>query len=113
MTTRSFFRRSLASIAALAFTLLVGRITDQTTGQPLEGLRVSAVGPTHSSVRTDADGRYVLRNLHPGHYTIVVRGKGVPTVRASITVSDRTLKKNFVVCNVALDYSCANPPQRR
>ncbi|MDH2910914.1 MAG: hypothetical protein HKL92_00120 [Candidatus Eremiobacteraeota bacterium] len=113
MTTRSFSRRFLAPFAALAFALLVGRITDQTTGQPLEGLRVSAVGPTHSSVRTDADGRYVLRNLHPGRYTIVVRGKGVPTVRAGITVSDRTLKKNFVVCNVALDYSCANPPQRR
>lgn|GEM_PF-2501790 len=113
MITRSFLHRLLAPSAALAFAILVGQVSDRTTGQPLGGLRVSSIGPTRTSVRTNADGHYLLRNLRPGRYTILIRGKGVPTVRARITLSDRRQRKNFVVCNVALDYSCANPPQRR
>ncbi len=113
MNIRSFPHRFLASLATLVLAVLVGHITDQTTGQSLAGLHVSTLGPTRTTVRTDADGRYVLRNLRPGRYTIVVRGKGVPTVRTTLVVSARTQRRDFVVCNVALDYSCANSPQRR
>ena len=113
MSIRSFPHRFLASLATLILAALVGHITDQTTGQPLAGLRVSTLGPTRTTVRTNADGRYVLRNLRLGRYTIVVRGKGVPTVRATMALTARTQRRDFVVCNVALDYSCANSPQRR
>ncbi len=113
MNHRTLFRRSLAPIAALALAMLVGRVTDRTTGQSLAGLNVTTIGPTHAVARTGADGRYMFRHLRPGKYTLVIRGKGVPTVRTRISLAGRTTTKNVVVCNVALDYSCANLPQRR
>lgn len=113
MNHRSLFRRLFLPFAALALAVLVGRITDRTTGQSLSGLRVTTIGPTRAAARTDSDGRYVFRNLRPGKYTLVIRGKGVPTVRARIALTGRKTTKNLAVCNVALDYSCSNLPQRR
>ncbi len=113
MNHRSFVRRLFAPLAALALVILVGRITDRTTGQSLAGLEITANGPSHARARTDADGRYIFRSLRPGRYLIDVRGKGVPTVAKHIVLHDGKVTENITVCNVALDYSCANPPQRR
>ncbi len=111
MNPRSLAHRLLAVCAAIAFVVLVGRITDRTTGQSLSRLTVTLTGPSHASTRTGPDGRYRLRRLRPGLYRLVIRGKGVPTVRTQIKLEGREVTKDFVVCNIALDYSCSNPPQ--
>ncbi len=111
MNARSLAHRLLATCAAIAFVVLVGRITDRTTGQSLARLTVTLTGPSHASARTGPDGRYRLLRLRPGIYRLTIRGKGVPTVRTSIRLEGRRVTKNFVVCNIALDYSCSNLPQ--
>ena len=113
MNHRTFVRRIFAPLAVLALAVLVGRITDRTTGQPLAGLEITADGPIRARARTDADGRYIFRSLRPGHYLIDVHGKGVPTVAKHIVLHDGKVTENITVCNVALDYSCADSPQRR
>ncbi|MGC8484651.1 MAG: carboxypeptidase-like regulatory domain-containing protein [Candidatus Baltobacteraceae bacterium] len=113
MNHRTFVRRLFAPLAVLALAVLVGRITDRTTGQPLAGLEITATGPSRARTQTDSEGRYTFRSLHPGHYSLEIRGKGVPLVQKYVYVSASKTTENITVCNVALDYSCENPPQRR
>jgi len=100
--------RKFAVTAALTLPVLSGRIVDRTTGQPMFGVHVTITGAANATTITNRVGRYTLRNLRPGRYRIAVRGKGMPTVRRRITLSNKNAVANFVVCSVALDYSCGD-----
>jgi hypothetical protein len=65
-----------------------GQIIDEETGKPLAGINVQApsvgwqwgfrrTGPG-SSGKTDAEGRFTIRNLAPGEYVVNTAGAGTP-----------------------------------
>jgi len=101
MFTRSCFA------ASWLLAVLVGTITDRTTGQPLPGVQVS-LGAAHAT--SHADGSYRLSGLKPGHATVTVSSAdGVPPQRFSVVVGSATSHADFSVCNIALDYNCGVP----
>jgi hypothetical protein len=53
-------------------------------GQPLEGVVVSALGPTTASVVSDANGRFLLRRLPEGSYLVRAHRQGYGLVRSQL-----------------------------
>ena len=97
--------RSLATSLLLA--VLVGTISDRTTGQPLPGVQIS-LGAAHTTSR--ADGTYRLGGLKPGQATLTVTSnQGVPPQHFSVTIGKTTSHADFRVCDIALDYNCGQP----
>jgi hypothetical protein len=94
---------------ALAVTLLSGQIVDRTTGQPLAGVDVSVAGSAKiAPARTGDAGRYTLRGLRPGRYTLNVSSDDVPPQTFAVVVGSRpTQRFNIIACSTTLDYSCA------
>lgn len=101
MTT---FRCLLARTATLALTVLVGHVTDATTGQPLPGVTI-AIGSHHAV--TDAHGAYRLTGLAPGHYTLGASSDDVPPQKRDVVVKQgaQTIV-DLVLCSTTLDYGC-------
>lgn len=101
MTT---FRCLLARVAALALAVLVGHVTDATTGQPLPNVTI-AVG-THRAT-TDAHGAYRMTGLTPGSYTLSATSDDVPLQHRSVVVkSSAQTTADLVLCSTTLDYGC-------
>lgn len=68
------FLTLLLLISGLAFGqlgILTGVVTDKITQEPIIGATVQVVG-TYSGGVTDADGRFTIKDLKPGDYTIRV-----------------------------------------
>ncbi len=97
--------RRLFALVAVAF--LSGHVLDRTTGQPLPGVRVTTAGATAS---TDKDGRYVLRGLAPGSYTLTLQSDDVPAYRVHITVKAGRNERDVRACSTTLDYGCGEAP---
>lgn len=67
---------------------IVGTVKDSTTGNGLQGIRVTVKG-TNIFVLTSGDGRFSLRNVPPGNHTLVASGPGwLPTTVAGVNVAD-------------------------
>ena len=92
--------RTLLFLLALLFALpgaaqaqtgvAAGTIRDQTSGAPLAGIRVEAVGSSGrvaGSDVTNSDGAYRIAGLNPGTYALVISGVDVPVRRLDVTVS--------------------------
>jgi protocatechuate 3,4-dioxygenase beta subunit len=96
-------------LVLLALTVLVGKIVDRTTGQPLTGVVVSAQGAAKiTPARTDDSGRYTLHGLAPGKYTLSVSSDDVPPQTFDVKVhAGKTQQFNMTACSTTLDYSCA------
>jgi hypothetical protein len=102
-------RRFTSIIAALAIALFVGHVTDKTTGQPLSGVTVQAVGPQGTATaRTDHDGRFAFENLAPGHYTLTLSSKDVPSQDFHITLTGEAQSVSVKACSTTLDYACGS-----
>jgi protocatechuate 3,4-dioxygenase beta subunit len=94
---------AVAGLFALA--VLVGHVTDKTTGQPLANVTI-AVGAQHTT--TDAHGAYRLTGVSPGHYTLSASSKDVPPQHRSVVIkSGAPTTLDLVLCSTTLDYSCA------
>ena len=63
-----------------------GVVKDQHTGQPIVGATVLVVGQ-NSGVFTDENGRYELRNLCPGAYTLECRIIGYNPFREKLDLT--------------------------
>lgn len=50
---------------------ITGRITDEESGEPLTGVNVVISG-TSTGTATDLDGKYTIRDLEPGMYSITI-----------------------------------------
>lgn len=99
--------RVSSTIAAFAFTLLVGHITDRTTGQPLTGVHVEIVqGQKTLRATSDADGTFHVSGVQPGKHTLRYSSDDVPPKAVSITVSGRKQQLQIAACSTTLDYSC-------
>ena len=96
-----------AVIVTWAFAVLVGNLTDKTTGQPLPGVSVS-VGAAHGTSR--ADGSFRLTGLKPGRATLSVSSDDVPPQQFPVTIGNASSRVNVRVCSTTLDYNCG-PPQ--
>lgn len=97
------------SLSALAATwvlaVLVGHVTDLTTGQPLANVTI-VVGSQQTT--TDQHGAYRLSGLKPGQYTLSARSKDVPPQHRGVVVKQSTQTVlDLVLCSTTLDYSCA------
>ena len=97
-----FLRRATRSVGVAAFTLafvaarrtvaqvpgeLRGRITDATTGRAIAGARIE-IADRVESVRSDADGAFVVRGLEPKTYGVAVRAVGYAAFRRDVSVEN-------------------------
>jgi TonB-linked SusC/RagA family outer membrane protein len=98
---RALIRSWLRAGASLGFLLVVGpgsvllaqgtgtirgTITEEATKRPIPNVSVILVGP-NAEAQTDAQGKYVLRNVLPGTQTIRVRAIGYTAMSARTTVT--------------------------
>ncbi|HNX78475.1 MAG TPA: carboxypeptidase-like regulatory domain-containing protein [Prolixibacteraceae bacterium] len=58
-----------AVASEMTLVTLTGQVTDNNTGEPLTGVKISLQG-TDTKVYTDFDGRFRLENLKPGNYQL-------------------------------------------
>jgi hypothetical protein len=101
--------RALATLA-LALATFSGQIVDQTTGQPLTKVHVQASGPTSAGATSDARGRFTLKALRPGRYTIQLQSDDVPQQTFHVTLApNRNTVLTMKACSTTLDYHCAAP----
>ena len=97
---------------------VTGVVTDATTGQPLDGARVSLAG-TRIGALTASDGRYLLGGVPAGTQTVKVVTIGYGTREREVTVTPgSTLEADFrlEVSGVDLDQPVtvgAGPLERR
>ncbi len=74
---------------------VIGTVTDASTGDPIEGARVSAGS---KSTITDSNGNYALINLSPGNYTVIASKAGYKEASATVTVeADKTFAANITL----------------
>ena len=90
-------------LALWAFAVLIGNLTDRTTGQPLGGVHVT-LGTASTTSR--ADGSFRLKGLKPGHATLRVSSDDVPPQQFSVTIGKATSHANLRLCSTTLDYNC-------
>ena len=90
-------------VAPLALAVVVGTITDRTTGQPLTGVTVAA-GAVHTTSR--ADGTYRLGGVKPGRMTLTFSSDDVPPQHLTITVGTTPSRADLRACSTTLDYNC-------
>jgi Fe(3+) dicitrate transport protein len=92
---------------ALTLATLSGHIVDITTGQSMPGIHVTLRGPTSSATRSNPQGRFLFRNLAPGHYTVTVESADVPRQTRSVEVrAGEPTTLDLHICSTTLDYQC-------
>lgn len=91
--------------AALALAVLVGHVTDKTTGQALPNVTI-ALGSHRAT--TDERGAYRLTGLAPGRYTLTATSSDVPPQHRSAIVKNQSAPTtlDLVLCSTTLDYGC-------
>jgi hypothetical protein len=101
-------RHLLLPCAALLFTVLVGRVVDRTTGQPLFAVHVQVAGgaAAKSSAVTDRNGRFTITALKPGAHTLRYWSPDVPPQSIDLTVHGARQSITITACSTTLDYSC-------
>ncbi len=90
-------------VAVLAFAVLIGTVTDRTTGQPMPNVTVT-VGAAHATSRPD--GTYRLTGVKPGKTSVTASSNDAPPQRFPVTVGNATTHLDLVLCSVTLDYNC-------
>ena len=93
-------------LVAFAFAVLIGTVTDRTTGQPMAGVTIAS-GPVHTVTRSD--GSYKLAGLKPGRTVLSVSSDDVPPQRFPVTAANVTTRADLSVCSTTLDYNCGIP----
>jgi TonB-linked SusC/RagA family outer membrane protein len=94
----------LTAASAVAQTGVIrGIVTDQVTGEPVQGAQVTVVG-TELGQLTDADGLYTISQVNPGVYTVRARFLGrADQSRTNVTIqAGATVEVNFQLRETAL-----------
>jgi carboxypeptidase family protein len=99
------FRCLLPKAAVVALAVLIGHVTDATTGQPLPNVTI-AVGIHRAT--TDSHGAYKLTGLTAGHYTLSASSDDVPPQKREVVVKQQSAPTvlDLVLCSTTLDYGC-------
>lgn len=90
-----------APAAAQQTGALAGAVTDARTGDPVVGVAVQAV-EANQYVLTNADGRFLLRNVPVGEQTIRLSKLGYATLEQTVTITTGTTTQNFEVAEEAI-----------
>ncbi|MBD3223244.1 MAG: TonB-dependent receptor plug domain-containing protein, partial [Caldithrix sp.] len=87
---------------------LVGKVVDKATGEPLIGVNVFLEG-TSLGATTDLDGNYLILNIPPGKYTVIVQYVGYQEIRmTNVPIKiDLTTTRNFEMQEAALELEDA------
>ena len=94
---------------ALVLSVFAGRLVDTTTGQPLPGVTVRLSGLSTASVTSDRLGRFTIKALKPGSYTVTMQSKDVPQQRVNVTLrANTTTVLDLRICSTTLDYHCGD-----
>ncbi|HEY5340595.1 MAG TPA: carboxypeptidase regulatory-like domain-containing protein [Candidatus Aquilonibacter sp.] len=105
------YTRILTSLA-LVLATFSGRLLDQTTDQPLTSVHVQVSGPTARHATTDAHGRFTLKGLRPGAYTVSVQSDDVPPQTFHVKLAhSRITVLTMKACSTTLDYHCGTAQQ--
>lgn len=81
-----FFNRMKTTLD-LRKAVLKGRVLDERTGYPLEGVKVTVVGTSYTAT-TDSMGEYVIYSIEPGRYSLEFYKNGYGKITAtSVTLS--------------------------
>lgn len=92
---------SPAVVAAQSSGTISGRISDGTTGTPLEGVQVTVEG-TRLGTQTGADGAYTIVGVPAGPRLVSARRVGYALQRLAVTVSEAgAATQNFALGRVA------------
>jgi hypothetical protein len=103
------YTRSIACLA-LALATFSGTLVDTTTGQPLSKVRVHLSGPSTADATSDEHGRFTLKDLKAGAYSVTLQSNDVPPQTFKVTLHDKqTLVLTMKACSTTLDYHCAGP----
>ncbi|MEO7218049.1 MAG: TonB-dependent receptor [Gemmatimonadaceae bacterium] len=78
---------SSGALLAQSTGTVTGRVTEATTGRPLESAQVFASDEQNRIARTDVKGEYRLASLSPGPHTINVRLIGFSNKTATVNVT--------------------------
>lgn len=76
-----FFNRMKTTID-LRKAVLRGRVTDERTGSPIEGVKVTIAG-TNYTATTDSMGEYIIYSIEPGKYNIQFSKNGYANLTAT------------------------------
>ena len=86
-----------AAAQGAAGLMVSGRVFDDTTGCPLRGVALTAVGATAKTV-TDANGRYYLHAVPSSPFTLQAMLAGYATQTApNLVVSDTAARVDFTL----------------
>jgi hypothetical protein len=84
-----------SAIASPTTGAIVGRVVDQDTRQPLDGVTVAVSGPQgDQAALTDAKGQYELRGLPIGDYVVRFFRGSVAIEHSATVLMDQTVKVN-------------------
>ena len=82
---------------------ITGMVSDKTSGEPLPGANVLLDG-TSLGAATSVDGNYIIRQVPPGNYNMIIKYIGYNQKEIPITVvSGRTLEVNIELEYVTLE----------
>ena len=88
-----------------------GFITDEKTGEALIGANVF-IAETGNGMSTDKNGYYVLQNIIPGSYNLIVSYIGYSTLKKEITLaSNESIKMNLELRIEAVVFLRIHPLQ--
>jgi TonB-linked SusC/RagA family outer membrane protein len=88
---------ALAPVAAFAQGGTIrGVVTEQGSGQPLQGVTVSVVG-TNQSVITNQEGRYAINNVAAGQRTVRAARIGFAASTRTVAVTAQGVEANFTL----------------
>ena len=74
---------------------IIGTITEAESNSPLPGANITIQG-TSRGTATDLDGDYILANVPPGNYTLVVTFIGFHREALEVSVApNRTVRRDF------------------
>ena len=76
----------VGAVAPAQHSIVTGRVTDQGSGQPVAGARISVVG-TSLIAQTNAEGRYTLSRVPGGAITVRASALGYATASRTLTVA--------------------------
>jgi TonB-dependent receptor len=92
-----------AAVLAQGSANVTGVIKDAQTGEPLPGANVLLMGTGMGST-TDIEGKYAIRHVPTGTYTLRVTYVGYTTITTTISVKDGIdVRKDFKMSSVAIE----------
>lgn len=99
--------KHLSVYFAAVLAVLTGTVTDKTTGQPLQGVTVTATAGSQTlRARTDAEGHFVLKHVANGDYKLHLSSRDVPSQTVDVQVRGTSAHVSLKACSMTLDYSC-------